>query len=289
MRRREFLSALGGAAAWPLAAAAQQPALPVIGFVNARSREDTVHLVTAFHRGLAENGYTEGQNVFIEYRWASGQYDRLPGWAAELARRPVTLFVTGGDPAAQAAKAATSTIPIIFVIAGDPVKQGLVASYNRPGGNATGISILTSMLEPKRLGLLHELVPRAVTIGVLLNPRFLPFDDQVREMQEAARAIGMQVQILRASTGGEIGAAFETVAQQRIVALIVGSDPFFDTQRDTLVALAARHAVPTIYFFREFAAAGGLISYGIDPTDVWRRVRLHCADCQGREAGRLAG
>jgi putative ABC transport system substrate-binding protein len=276
MTRREFITFLGGAASWPFAARAQQPML-VIGFLSTRARDESAHLVEAFRRGLAENGYTESRNVAIEYRWASGQYDRLPGWAAELARRPVTLFVTGGDPAAQAAKAATSTIPIIFVIGGDPVKQGLVASYNRPGGNATGISILTSMLEPKRLGLLHELVPRAATIGVLLNPSFPPFDGQVRDMQEAARAIGMQVQILRASTGGEIGAAFETVAQQRIVALIVGSDPFFDTQRDMLVALAARHAVPTMYFFREFAAAGGLISYGIDPTDVWRRVGVYTA------------
>jgi putative ABC transport system substrate-binding protein len=274
MRRREFVTLLGGAAfGWPLAARAQQPAMPVIGFLSMRSPEDIPQLLAAFRRGLAENGYVEGQNVTIEYRWALGQYDRLPTLAAELAGRPVVAFVTaGGEPAALAAKAATSTIPIAFVIGGDPVKLGLAASYNRPGGNATGISILTSTLDPKRLGLLHQLVPQAATVGVLLNPNFPGFEGQLKDVQEAARAIGLQIFDLRASDDREVEAVFETVAQQRILALAVCADPFFDTRRDKLVALAARHAVPAMYNFREYAAAGGLMSYGIDLSEVWRQV-----------------
>jgi putative ABC transport system substrate-binding protein len=274
MRRREFVTLLGGAAfGWPLAARAQQPAMPVIGFLSMRSPEDIPQLLAAFRRGLAENGYVEGQNVTIEYRWALGQYDRLPTLAAELAGRPVVAFVTaGGEPAALAAKAATSTIPIAFVIGGDPVKLGLAASYNRPGGNATGISILTSTLDPKRLGLLHQLVPQAATVGVLLNPNFPGFEGQLKDVQEAARAIGLQIFDLRASDDREVEAVFETVAQQRILALAVCADPFFDTRRDKLVALAARHAVPAMYHFREYAAAGGLMSYGIDLSEVWRQV-----------------
>ena len=271
MRRREFITLLGGAAAWPVVARAQQP---VIGFLSTRSPEDIPHLLAAFRRGLAENGYVEGQNVTIEYRWALGEYDRLAALATELVQRSVLVFVTaGGEPAALAAKkAATSTIPIAFVIGGDPVKIGLAASYNRPGGNATGISILTNTLEPKRLGLLYQLVPQAATIGVLLNPNFPLFDGQLKDVQEAARAIGLQIIVLRAGDDRDVEAVFETVAQQRIPALTVGADPFFDTRRDKLVALAARHAVPAIYHFREFAAAGGLMSYGIDISEVWREV-----------------
>jgi putative tryptophan/tyrosine transport system substrate-binding protein len=194
----------------------------------------------------------------------------------QLAGLPVVVFVTaGGEPAALAAKAATSTIPIAFVIGGDPVKLGLVASYNRPGGNATGISILTSSLDPKRLGLLHQLVPQAATIGVLLNPSFPGFGGQLKEVQDAARAIGLQLSVLRASDDREIDGVFETVAQQRTPALVVGADPFFDTRRDKLVALAARHAVPAMYHFREFAVAGGLMSYGIDISEVWRQVGVY--------------
>jgi putative tryptophan/tyrosine transport system substrate-binding protein len=275
MKRREFISLLGGAAAWPLAARGQQSAMPVIGYLSARSPEDTTHLVAAFGRGLVENGYVEGQNVAIQYRWALGQVDRLPALAAELAGRSVAILVaTGGESAALAAKAATSTIPIVFST-GDPVKAGLVASYNRPGGNATGINLLTQTLEPKRLGLLHELVPQAATIGFLLNPDFPSAEEQSKDMQEAARAIGLQIHVLRANTDREIEAAFETVAQHRIAALAVAASPFFDTRRDTLVALAARHAVPTMYHFREFAAAGGLMSYGIDPIDAYRQVGVY--------------
>ena len=277
MRRREFIALLGGAAAaWPLAARAQQPAMPVIGYLSARSPEDTTHLVAAFRRGLAENGYVEGQNVTIEYRWALGQYDRLPAMAAELAGRLVTVLVaTGGEPAALAAKAATSTIPIVFATGGDAVKAGLVASYNRPGGNVTGIDILTATLEPKRLGLLRELVPQAETIGFLLNPDYGPSESQSSDVQAAARALGLQIHVLRANTDREIEAAFETVAQQHIAALAVAAGPFFDTRREKLVALAARHAVPTMYHFREFAAAGGLVSYGIDPLDTYRQVGVY--------------
>jgi putative ABC transport system substrate-binding protein len=277
MRRRELITLVGGAAAgWPLAAHAQQPAMPVIGFLSARSPDDTAHLVEAFRRGLSEAGYVEGRTVTVEYRWALGQHERLPALAVELVRKPVTVLVSiGGESAALAARAATSTIPIAFIIGGDPVKLGLAASYNRPGGNATGISILTSTLEPKRLGLLHELVPQAATIGVLLNPNFPSFEGQLRDVQEAARAIGVQIHVLRASTDREIEAAFGTVAQQRIAALAVAADPFFDTRRDKLVALAAHHAVSTMYHFREFAAAGGLVSYGANIPGVYRQIGVY--------------
>jgi putative ABC transport system substrate-binding protein len=268
MRRREFITLLGGAAAWPLAARAQQPAMPVIGYLSARSPDDTTHLLAAFRRGLGEHGFVEGQNVTIEYRWALGRYDRLQEMATELVRRPVAvLTATGGEPSALAAKAATSTIPIVFSIGGDPVKQGLVASYNRPGGNATGVSLLTSPLEQKRLGLLRELVPQATTMGFLLNPTLPQSGSQLSDIQEAARTLNLQIHVLRASTDHEIDSAFETVAPQRIQALAVAADPFFDTRREKLVALAARHAVPTMYHFREYAVAGGLVSYGVDPSD----------------------
>jgi putative ABC transport system substrate-binding protein len=277
LRRREFISLLGGAAAaWPLAAHAQQPSMPVIGYLSSRSPDDTAHLVAAFRGGLGEGGFVEGQNVTIEYRWAHGQYDRLPALAAEFVRRPVDILATtGGEPAALAAKAATSTIPIVFLIGGDPVKLGLAASYNRPGGNATGMNILTATLEPKRLGLLRELMPQAATIGVLLNPKFQPAESQLRDLQEAAGTIGLQIHVLNAGSDRELDAVFETIAQQRIAALAVTADPFFDTRRDKLVALAARHAVPTIYHFREFAAAGGLMSYGIDSLATYRQVGVY--------------
>ena len=277
MRRREFIALLGsGVAAWPLAVRAQQPAMPVIGYLSARSPDDTAHLVAAFRRGLGEQGFVEGQNVTIEYQWALGQYDRLAAMAAEFVRRPVTvLTTTGGEPSALAAKAATSTIPIVFAIGGDPVKRGLAASYNRPGGNATGISLLTNPVEPKRLGLLHELVPQATTVGFLLNPTLPQSGSQISDVQEAARTLNLQVHILRASTDREIESAFESVAPQNIQALAVAADGFFDTRREKLVALAARHAVPTMYHFREFAVAGGLVSYGIDASDAYRLVGVY--------------
>ena len=279
MKRREFITLLGGtAAAWPLAARAQQPAMPVIGFLNARSPEDTMHLVAAFRRGLGEGGFIEAQNVAIEYRWALGQYDQLPAIAAELAHRPVTVLATGGgEPGALAAKSATSAIPIVFVVGGDPVKEGLVTSFNLPGGNSTGVSVLTTTLEPKRLGLLRELVPRTATIGVLGNPGYLAYESQLRDVQEAARALALQVLVLPANTDDDIEAAFETVVQRRIAALTVLAAPFLDTRRDKLVALAARYAVPTMYQFREFVAAGGLVSYGANVADAYRQVGVYAA------------
>ena len=276
MRRREFISLIGGAAAvWPLAVRAQQPAMPVIGFLSARSPEESAHLVAAFQSGLADNGYIAGQTVLIEYRWALGQYDRLPTMAADLVRRPVAVLVAvGGEPAAMAAKTATSAIPIVFAM-DDPVKQGLVESFNRPGGNATGMAVLSPDLEAKRLGLLHELVPQASTIGVLLNPNFPPAQHQLEEVQIAAQATNLQILALRASTDREIDEAFDTLMKQRIAALSVASDPFFDTRRDKLIGLAARYAVPAIYQFREYPAAGGLISYGIDIANVYRQIGIY--------------
>ena len=277
MKRRDLLRLLAGTAlACPGPVMAQQPTHRVIGYLSARSPQDTGHLVDAFRRGLGEGGFVEGQNVTIEYRWALGQYDRLPSMAAELVRRPVSVLAsTGGESAALAAKAATSTIPIVFAIGGDPVKQGLAASFSRPGGNATGISLLTNTLEPKRLGLLSELVPRGSTIGVLLNPHFPPAQGQLNDIQEAARASDLRIHVLRASTDDEIVAAFEAAAQRRIAALAVAADPFFDTRREKLVALATRFAVPAMYHFREYAQAGGLVSYGIDASDVYRQVGVY--------------
>ncbi len=276
MKRREFITLIGGTVAWPLAARAQQPALPVIGFLNSGSADTYSDRVVAFREGLSELGYVEGQTVTVEYRWALGQYDRLAGLAAELARRPVSVLVaTGGEPAALAAKVATSTIPIVFAIGGDPVKLGLVASYNRPGGNATGTNILAGTLEAKRLGLLHELVPQTSAIGVLLNPNYQLYDSQLSDVQEAARTIRIQLHVLRANTDREIEAAFETLAQQRIGALAVAASPFFDTRRETLVSLSARYSVPTMYQFREFAAAGGLMSYGVSIRHVYRQIGVY--------------
>ena len=250
--------------------------MPVIGYLSARSPEDTPHLVEAFRRGLGEAGFFEGHNVTIEYRWALGHQDRLPALASDLVQKPVTVLVsTGGESAALAAKAATSTIPIAFIIGGDPVKLGLVASYRRPGGNATGISILTATLEPKRLELLRELMPHVSTIGALLDPNFPPYEGQLRDLRDAASTLDLQVQVLRASTDAEIDLAFDTLARQRIAALTVVAGPFFDTRREKLVALAAHHLLPTMYHFREFPVAGGLISYGIDSRVTYRHIGVY--------------
>ncbi len=277
MKRRAFITLIGGAAvAWPLTAQAQQPALPVIGFLSSRSSGESAYLTATFRRGLAESGYVDGQNVRVEFRWADGQYDRLPALAAELVGRPVAMLVTtGGDPAVLAAKAATSTIPIVFVMGSDPVKLGLVASYKRPGRNATGINILTNTLEPKRLGLFRELVPQAATIGVLLNPTFPAAASQLEAMQEAARTIGLQLHVLQASADREIDTAFASIAEHRIPALAVAADPFFVTRRHKLAALAARHAVPAMYQNREHVVAGGLMSYGINLADVHHQIGVY--------------
>jgi len=250
--------------------------MPVVGYLSTRSPEDTSHLLEAFRAGLAQNGYVEGQNATIEYRWALGQYDRLPGLAAELVRRPVTvLAATGGEPAAFAAVRATTTIPIVYLIGGDPVKEGIAASFNRPAGNATGVTLLTNSLEPKRFSLLRDLTPGASLFGVLLNPKFPAAEPALRDVEAAAKTSGVEIQPFRASTDEEIETAFDAIARARLAALAITADPFFDTRREKLVALAARHAIPTIYQFREYAQAGGLISYGIDNADAYRQTGLY--------------
>ena len=276
MRRREFVSLFGGTvAAWPLAVRAQQEML-AIGYLSARSREDTQHLLAAFRNGLMQSGYVEGQNVSIEYRWALGQYDRLPALAEELVHRPISvLATTGGEPSALAAVAATKTIPIVYLVGGDPVKQGLAASFNRPGGNATGVTLLSNLLEPKRFGLLRELVPDAATIGVILNPKYPSKDFALREVQAAASGVGVQIQVFEASTDDEIDAAFAGISQQHLPALAIMADAFFDTRREKFVALAARNAVPAMYHYREYVLAGGLISYGIDFADSYRQAGVY--------------
>jgi putative tryptophan/tyrosine transport system substrate-binding protein len=278
MKRREFITLLGGAAAaWPLAARAQQPAMPVIGYLSSLSPEGNAPRQAAFRAGLNEQGFVEGRNVAVEYRFARGQYERLPAMAEELAGRPVAVIVAvGGEPSPVAAKAATSTIPIVFVMGSDPVKVGLVASYNRPGGNVTGINLFTETLGAKRLGLLHELAPQAAMVGFLNNPRFPTAENQLRDAQEAARALGLTVRILSVSTEQEIDAAFAIIARERIGAVLVGADPFLTAVgRDRIIAAAARATVPAIYEFREQTAAGGLMSYGIDVADVYRQVGVY--------------
>jgi putative ABC transport system substrate-binding protein len=276
IRRRDFISLLGGAAAaWPFAARAQQPAMPVIGFMSSRSPEDSAAVVAAFRSGLGEGGLTEGKNVLIEFRWARGDYDKLPAIATELLSRRVDVLVAaGGDPSARAARAATSTIPIVFG-SGDPVKAGLVASLNRPGGNATGVHILSNDLEPKRLGLLHELFPSAAVFGALLNPKFPPAALQALELAEAARAVGRPVILLNASTDAELDAAFSALLRERVVAMLVAADPFFDTRRDQIIAFAAQQKLPAMYHFREYAVAGGLMSYGVSIPEAYRQVGIY--------------
>ena len=275
MRRREFVAGLGITAIGSFAARAQQ-AMPVIGLLSARSPDESAGLLAAFRRGLAENGTVEGQSVAIEYRWALGEYDRLPAMASDLVHRPVAVLVTvGGEAAARAAIAATKDIPIVGIFADDPVASGLVASLNRPGGNTTGVFNFNPTLEPKRLGLLHELVPQASTIGILVNPNYPPAASQLRGVEEAARTIGMGTVALRARNDGEIETAFETAIQQRIGVLAVTSDPFFNTRSEKLVALATRHTIPTVYPFREYVAAGGLMSYGVDLSEMYRQIGIY--------------
>ena len=277
MRRREFLGVLGGAAvAWPAVARAQQPAMPVIGFLNSRSPGEASYTVAAFHKGLSESGYVAGRNVVVEYRWAEGNYDLLPGFAADLVRRGVTVIVaTGGQNSAIAAKSATLTIPIVFSSGSDPVQSGLVASLNRPGGNLTGVHLFLSGLEPKKLGLIREISPNVPVIGVLLNPSRLDYDLQSNDVKEAARAIGQQIEILKASNRDEIDAAFARMVQIKVGALVVGADPSFNTWREQIVVLAARHLIPAVYELREFAVAGGLMSYGTSLVESYRQVGVY--------------
>jgi len=275
--RRKFLATLvGGAAAWPLAARAQQPAMPVIGFLSGALSSPYAPFAAAYHSGLKETGYVEGVNTAIEYRWAEGEVDRLPALAAELVRRQVAVIAaTGGMPSALAAKAATTTIPIVFLVGEDPVKVGLVASLPRPGGNATGVNFLVVELASKQLGLLHELVPTAVRVGLLVNPRIPQTELATRDVAAAASAIGLQIEVVEASDSREIEAAFRTLVRNRADALVVGPDPFFVSRRLQLATLATRHAIPAVYNIREYAEAGGLMSYGTSPTEAYRQVGIY--------------
>jgi putative tryptophan/tyrosine transport system substrate-binding protein len=263
VKRREFITLLGGAAlAWPLAARAQQPAMPVIGYLSSLTQADSARFDVALRRGLSDMGYVEGQNVSIQYRWITDRYDALPAMAADLVQRQVVAILALGPPAVFAAKAATQTIPIVFVTGADPLKFGFVASFNKPGANITGIWMVTTVLAEKRLQLLHDLVPNAELIALLVNPTSPVAEPQTRDAQAAARALGVRLTILSAVTESDFNKVSASLVQQRADALFVSADPFFSSRREHLVALAARHAIPTLYEFREFVEAGGLMSYG---------------------------
>jgi putative tryptophan/tyrosine transport system substrate-binding protein len=277
MRRREFIAVLGGtAAAWPLVARSEQPAMPVIGFMSGRAPEDSAYLVSAFRKGLAETGFVEGQTVTIEFRWAHGDYDRLPVLAADLVSRKVAVLVgVGGDVSALAAKKATSTIPIVFGMGTDPVKVGLVASFNRPGGNATGFTLWTSEMESKRLGLMRELVPGVSLIGVLVNPQFPPAMQELADLESVAKGVNQQLFAARADNDAELDTALATFVQQRVGAYLVTAAPFFDTRMGRIVGFAAQNRLPAIYQFREYAVAGGLISYGPNIVESYRNAGVY--------------
>jgi len=277
MRRREFITWLGGATVGlPLAAHAQQSTQPVIGFLGLTTPQAFATLMAAFHRGLSETGYVEGQNVAVEYRWAHGEFDQFPGLASDLVRRQVSVLVAAGTPAsALAAKAATTTIPIVFITGSDPITMGLAESLNRPDGNATGIYMLTSSLEPKRLELIHELVPGAALAGAIVDPTSPETVRQVNDLSAAASGINQQIKILNASTEGEIDTVFAARAEQRVSAAVLTSSPLYLPQRQKIIALAARYAIPIAYFLRDFTADGGLLSYGTSLTDAYRQVGVY--------------
>jgi putative tryptophan/tyrosine transport system substrate-binding protein len=276
IKRREFITLVGGAAAWPLAATAQ-PTLPIVGLVNGRSPDVSARHAAAFRKGLNETGYVESQNVTVEYHWLDGQYDRLPALMSELVRRQVAVIATpGSNPASLAAKAATTTIPIVFGVGGDAVKLGLVTSLARPGGNATGYNIFVMEVVAKRLGLLHELVPKAARIAVLVNPANAPSAEAtLRDVQEAARAVGLQIQVIRASTSSEIETAFATLVRERADALFVAPDAFFASRGVQFATLAARHGIPASYSSRELVEAGGLMSYGADNLAMFPQAGMY--------------
>ena len=266
---------LGGAAAWPLAARAQQPTMPVIGYLTTRGATDDLQLVAAFRQGLKETGFVEGQDVAIEYRWADGQYDRLPGLAADLVGRRVTLIFAGPLPATLAAKAATSTIPIVFANGNDPIAYGLVASLNRPAGNVTGVSFLVNLLMAKQLEVLHQTVPQAATIAFLVNPNNPNAASDTKQVLSAADTLGRKTLTLEASTPGDIDQAFSTMTRQQVGGLLIHADAFFTTRNDELVALTTRHAIPAIFYFRQFAASGGLMSYGASIRDAYQTAGVY--------------
>jgi putative ABC transport system substrate-binding protein len=275
MKRRAFITLLGGAAAWPLAARAQQPTMPVIGFLNQGSAKPSGYLAAAFRKGLNEVNYVEDKNVGIEYRWAESQYNELPKLAADLVNRKVAVIAAAFLPAALAAKAATLTVPICFVTGADPVKQGLVASLNRPGGNVTGVAFFSALVGAKRLGLLHDLMPAASIFAVLVNQTNPNVGAISEDLRSAAHSLGKQIVLLTASTEGEIDRQFEILVQQRAHALIVSPDAFFDSQREHIVTLVAHHAIPAIYERRESAVAGGLMSYGADVADAYHQAGIY--------------
>jgi putative tryptophan/tyrosine transport system substrate-binding protein len=276
MRRREFIAGLGSAAAWPLAARVQQPALPVIGFLSTRSADDDYkNVIVPFLQSLKETRYVEGQNVAVEYRWAENQIDRLPALAADLVRRRVAVIVATGAPAAMAAKEATTTIPIVFVTGVDPVALGLVASLNRPGGNVTGSAVLAAELLPKKLQLLREVIPNAAVFGVLADPASPDIQSVIADLQGAARTLGLQLFVANARTDSDLETAFATFSQQRVGAVMFGDSAFYSTRTEQLAALAARHALPAIHYFREFALAGGLMSYGSSLGYYYRQVGIY--------------
>ena len=289
MKRRVFITLLGAATAWPIRAHAQQPTMPVIGFLSSRSPAEASAVVNAFRSGLGEVGYFEGKNVTIEYRWAEGRYDRLPALAAELVNHQVSVIAaTGGDVSALAAKAATTTIPIVFTAGGDAVKIGLVSSFNKPGGNITGVNLFFTEMGAKRLELLRLLIPDATAIAMLVNPNNPTSSVDQNDVQAGARSIGVQVSVFTASHEGDFEQAFDTIARQKLPALLIGDDPFLFSQRDQLVRLSARHAIPTMAFSREFADAGGLISYGTSITNGYRQTGFYVGRIlKGDKAGDL--
>ena len=276
MRRRDFIKVVTGSAiTWPLTARAQQPAMPVVGYLSALSHAAVERYNDAFVAGLMETGYVDGKNVKIEYSWAEGYYDRLPALAADLVRERVAIIFAGAAPSALAAKAATTTIPIVFIVGSDPVKLGVVTGLNRPGGNLTGVNLLIREIEAKRLGLLHQLVPTATKLAVLLNPKTVNAETQLSEVRSAGRTLGPQIEVIDASDERDIDMAFASLAQKKFGGLVVSADPFFNNSRSQFIALAARYSMPTLYFVREFVNSGGLISYGTSITEAYHQVGVY--------------